>query len=112
MDKVAQLAQRLSHVTSKPVINIINSRVMNCHISSTDFRNKNAAKGASIAGLLSLTTKKKSMPPGYVRAPRVTQVQRILNVDIIFVKKVAFFLGVFIPLGLGLVYFLRNRSEV
>ena len=111
MDKAAQLAQRLGHATSKAVINIINSGVMNCPISATDVRNKDAAKGVSIAGLLGKTTKKKSMSPGYVLAPRVTQVQQILSVDIIFVKKIAFFLGVFTPLGLGLVYFLRNRSE-
>jgi len=51
------------------------------------------------------------MSPGYMLAPRVTQVQQILSVDIIFVKKFAFLLGVFSPLGLGLIYFLRNRSE-
>ncbi len=51
------------------------------------------------------------MSAGYMLVPRVTQVQQILSVDIIFVKKVAFLLGVFTPLGLGLVYFLRNRSE-
>ena len=84
---------------------------MNCPISATDVRNKDAAKGVSIAGLLGKTTKKKSMSPGYVLAPRVTQVQQTLNVDIIFVNKVAFLFGVFTPLGLGLVYFLRNRSE-
>jgi len=51
------------------------------------------------------------MSPGYGLAPRVTQVQQILNVDIMFIKKVIFLLGVFTPLGLGLVYFLRNRAE-
>jgi hypothetical protein len=100
MNKAAQLAQRLGHATSKVVINIINSGVMNCPISATDVRNKDAAKGASIAGLPGKTTKKKSMSPGYVLAPRVTQMQQIPTVDIIFVKKVAFLLGVFTPLGL------------
>jgi hypothetical protein len=38
-------------------------------------------------------------------------VQQILSVDIIVVEKVAFLLGVFTPLRLGLVYFVRNRSE-
>ena len=111
MDKAAQLAQRLGHATNKAVINIINFGVMNCPISTTDARNKDAGKGVFIAGLLGKTTKKKSMLPGYVLAPRVTQVQQILSVDIIFVKKVAFLLCVFTPRGLGLVYFLRNRSE-
>ncbi len=37
--------------------------------------------------------------------------QQILCVDIIFVKKIAFLLSIFTPLGLGLVSYLRNRSE-
>ncbi len=72
MDKAAQLAQRIGHATSKAVINIINSGVMNYPISAIDVHNKDAAKGVSIAGLLGKTTKKKSMSPGYVLAPRVT----------------------------------------
>jgi hypothetical protein len=45
-------------------------------------------------------------------APRVvTQVQKIFSGVIIFIKKVAFLLGLFTPLGIGLVHFLRNRSE-
>ncbi len=59
MDKAAQLAQRLGHATNKAVINIINSGVMNCPISTTDARNKDAGKGVFIAGLLGKTTKKK-----------------------------------------------------
>ena len=73
---------------------------MNCPISATDGRNKDAAKGVYIAGLLGKTTKKKSISPGNVLVPRVTEVQHILSVDIIFVKKVAFLLGVYPLLGL------------
>ncbi len=40
----------------------------------------------------------------------MTQMQQILSIDIIFVKKVAFLLGVLTPLGLGIVEFLRDRS--
>ena len=111
MEKAAQLARRLGHATSKAVIGIINSGVMNCPVSATDVRNNDAAKGVSVAGLLGKTAKKGSISPGYVLAPRVTQVQQILNVDVIFIKKIAFLLGVFTPLGLGLVHFLRDRSE-
>jgi predicted Fe-Mo cluster-binding NifX family protein len=59
MDKAAQLAQRLGHAPSKVVINIINSDVMNCPISASDFRNKDAAKGVSIAEIFGKTIKKK-----------------------------------------------------
>jgi hypothetical protein len=54
------------------VINIIKSGMMNCPVSDTDVRDKEAAKGVSIAGLLRKTTKKASMSPGCVIAPRVT----------------------------------------
>ncbi len=84
---------------------------MNCPVSVTDVRNKDAANGVSIAELLEKTTKKASMSPGYVVAPRVTQAQQIISVDIIFVKNIAFFLGMFTPLGLGLIRYLRDRSE-
>ncbi len=46
-----------------------------------------------MAGLVGKTEKMKSVSPGYVLAPRVTQVRQILSSDIIFVKKVAFLLG-------------------
>jgi hypothetical protein len=54
MDKAAQLARRLGHATSKAVIQIINSGVMNCPVSATDVRNKDVAKGPSFAGQLGL----------------------------------------------------------
>jgi hypothetical protein len=63
-----------------------------------------------VAGLVGKTKKLKSISPGYVLAPRVTQVQQILSIGIIIVKKVAFLLGVLTPLGLGIIEFLRDRS--
>ncbi len=37
--------------------------------------------------------------------------QQILNVYIIFIKKIAFLLDLLTPLGLGLVRYYRDRSE-
>ena len=110
MSKAEQLMQRLGHMTSAATIGIINSGVQNCPVSASDIRNKDAAKGVSAAGLLGKTKKMKSVSPGYVLAPRVTQVQQVLSIDIVFVKKIAFLLGVLTPLGLGIVEFLRDRS--
>ncbi len=45
-----------------------------------------------------------------VLAPRVTQVEQIMTVDIFFVKKLPFLLGVFIPLGLSICVHLKNRG--
>ena len=102
--------QGLGHMISAATIGIINSGVQNCLVTASDVRNKDATKGVSTAGLLGKTKKMKSVSPGYALIPRVTQVQQILSIDIIFVKRVTFLLGVLTPLGLGLVEFLRDRS--
>ena len=52
MGKAEQLMQRLGHMTSKATIDLINSGVQNCPISATVVRNKDAAKGVSVAGLI------------------------------------------------------------
>jgi hypothetical protein len=83
IDKAEQLMQRLGHMTSAATIGIINSGVQNCSVSASDIRNKDAAKGVSVAGLVGKTKKMKSISPGYVLAPRVTQVQQILSIDIV-----------------------------
>ena len=57
MDKAAQLAMRFGHATSKAVIRIINSGVMNCPVSITDLRNIVAAENVSIAVWLEKTAK-------------------------------------------------------
>ena len=60
--------------------------------------------------LASKTKKINSVSPRYELTPRMTQVQHILIIDIIFMKKVTFLLWVITPLGLGIVEFLRDRS--
>ena len=85
MGKVEQLMQRLGHMTSAATIGLINSGMLNCPVSASDVRNKDTAKGVSVAGLVGETKKQKFVFPGYALAPRVTQVQQILSVDIIFV---------------------------
>ncbi len=61
--------RRLGYATSKAAIGIMKFGVINCPVSTTDVRNKDAAKGMSIAGLLGKTTKRASMSPGYAIAP-------------------------------------------
>ena len=111
MDKTEHLMQRLGHVTSKTTSSLINSGVQNCSVSTSEVRNKDTAKGVSVANLRGKTTKRKSISPGYVLAPRVTHVQQVFSIDIIFVKMIYLLLGVFTPLGFNLVNFLRDHSE-
>ena len=106
-----QLMQRLGHMTSNATMSLLNAGVQNCPVTATDVRNKDAAKGVSVPGLLGKTKKRASAKAGYVLAPRVVQVQQILHIDIIFVKKVPFLLGVMTPLALGLTEYLKNRGE-
>ena len=68
------------------------------------------SNGSSIAALKGKIHKLSSTPASPVIAPRVTQVQQILVVDIFFVRKLPFLLGVLIPLGLALCIPLKNRS--
>lgn len=110
MDNAVQLMQRLGHMGSGATIKLLNAGVLNCSVTATDVRNKDAAMGVSIPGLMGKTKKQKSVSAGYVLAPRVTQVQQILHVDIIFVKKIPFLLGVFTPLDLTMIEFLRDRG--
>ena len=91
-------------------IGIFNSGVQSCSVSASDIRNKDAAKGVSVVGIVGNTKKMKYVSPGYVFAPRVTHAQQILSIDIIFVENVVFLLAVLTPLGLGIVEFLRDRS--
>jgi hypothetical protein len=104
------MMQRMGHMTSAATIGIINSGAQNCPFISSDVRNKDAARGASTAGLLGKMKKMKSVSPGYARVPRLTQVQQILGIDIVFVKRVASILGVLTLLELGLVEFMRDLS--
>ncbi len=72
MGKVEQLMQRLEHMTSATTIGLINSGILNCPVSVSDVRNKDAAKGVLVTGLARKTKKHKYVSPGYVLAPRVT----------------------------------------
>jgi len=62
MDKAAQLAQRLGHATSKAVIYISNSDVMNYLVYATEVRNKDATNGVFIAGILGKLQKRSQFP--------------------------------------------------
>jgi len=61
-------------MTSAAAIGLINSGMLNCPVSASDVRNKDAAKGVSLAGLVGETKKQKSVSPGYALAPHVTRV--------------------------------------
>ena len=112
--KEAQAARemlgRLAYMPSSTAIAMINKGVLNCPVTPTAIRNADAMFGPSIPALKGKTQKKASLPAGEIIAPRVTQVEQILGVDILFIKKIPFLLGVFSPLGLTMCCHLKNRT--
>ena len=105
-----QLMARLAHASSQATIDMLDAGVTHCDVTKQDVRNADAIFGSSIAALKGKTHKLASTPASAVIAPRVTQVQQILAVDIFFIKQLPFLLGELIPLGLALCVPLKNRS--
>ena len=111
MFEAKQLQVRLGYMNSRAAVNVLNAGVLNCSVTATDVRNHEAAAGAIIAELRGKTRKltPTAATASYV-APRVTQVQQSLGVDIFFIKKLPFLIGVLSPLGLGLCLYLKDRT--
>ena len=108
--KARELMARLAHASSQATIDMLDAGLIHCDVTKQDVRNADAIFGSSIAALKGKTHKLASTPASAVIAPRVTQVQQILAVDIFFVKNLPFLLGQLIPLGLALCIPLKNRS--
>jgi hypothetical protein len=106
-----ELIEKLGHQCSGATIDMLkHAPPLNCEVTVVDVKNADAIYGTSIPGLKGKTRKMASAQAGTVIAPRVTQVQQILNVDIFFIKKIPFLLGVLFPLGLSLCLHLKRRA--
>ena len=84
--------------------------MLNCSVTREDVRRADAIFGVSVASLKGKTNKLTSVSAKVVLAPRVTQLQQVLSVDIFFVKKLVFLLGVLSPLGLSQCAHLKDKS--
>ena len=91
---------------------MLDAGLTHCAVTKQDVRNADAIFGSSIATLKGKTHKLTSIPASAVIAPRVTQVQQILAVDIFFIKTLPFLLGQLMPLGLAQCTPLKNRSAL
>jgi Reverse transcriptase (RNA-dependent DNA polymerase) len=105
-----ELMARLGHASSQATIDMLDAGMSNCTVTKQDVRNADAIFGSSIPSLKGKTRKQASTPASPVIAPRVTQVQQILAVDIFFVKKLPFLIGQLVPLNLALCTPLKNRT--
>lgn len=110
MSRAAEFMRRMGHITSTAAIKVLNKGVQNCPITATAVRNNEAAHGPALAGLRGKTKKQASAVAGYELSPRVTQVQQILHVDLIFIREQCFLLCVLTPLQLVWAARLRDRG--
>ena len=97
-----QLIALHAHASSQATIDMLDAGVTHCDVTKQDVRNADAIFRSSIAALKGKTHKLASTPASALIAPRVTQVQHILAVDIFVIKQLPFLLGELIPLGLAL----------
>ena len=102
---------RLGHFPTHAVIDILNSGVLNCPVTPQDVLRAEKIYGPPIGALKGTTKKMASVISDSTLAPRMTQVEQILHVDIFFVKSIAFLVGVMKPLGLVMTSHLKDRSE-
>ena len=105
-----ELMARLGNASSKATIDMLERGVMNCSVTKEDVRRADAIFGSSVASLKGKTNKLSSSAAAVTIAPRVTQVQQILAVDIFFIKRLPFLLGVMSPLGLSQCTALKDRG--
>jgi hypothetical protein len=109
-ERAREFLRYLGHATPKAVIDMIRGGMLNCPVTETDIQHAEAIFGPSIASLKGKTVKCIPMRATAVLAPRVTQQEHILVLDIVFVESLSFLLGKLVPLGLLLVSFVPNRS--
>ena len=105
-----EMMARLGHASTQETIDMLQSGVLDCAVTKEDVRRADVIFGHSIASIKGKTNKKSSVAANVVIAPRVTQKQQVLAVDIFFVKKLPFLLGVMSPLGLSQCVHLKDRG--
>jgi hypothetical protein len=89
---------------------MIRGGISNCEVTTQDVRNADAIFGPSVVAMRGNTKKHASFPSKLVLAPRVTQVQQTLDVDLMFIKQLVFLMEVLNPLKLTFVRYVKDRT--
>jgi hypothetical protein len=102
----------MAHSSSKDVVELLKSSPpLNCDITPRDVRNATMVWGnPTIASLKGKTKKQKSAQASTELVPRVTQREQSLQIDIFFIKRIAFLIGVLVPLGLAMCVHIKDRT--
>lgn len=108
--KAKELQRRLGFPSARSTIQILSKGIVNCDVTTADVRNADAIYGTSVAALKGKTKKRSSSIATPILAPRVTQVQQTMQVDVMFVKEIPFLIAVFSPLGLTVCSHLKDRG--
>ena len=74
-----ELMLNLGHASSTATIDMLDSGILNCAVTKTDVRNADAIFGPSVPSLKGKTVKRTSRASPNIVAPRVTQVEQIIQ---------------------------------
>jgi hypothetical protein len=107
--KARELQETLGCGVAK-LMEMVRAGIQGSDVTCQDIQRAEALWGPSISGLKANTTKHKSTSAGYDLAPRKTQVQQLIELDVIWLKGIPFLLALVLPLGLAMVEHLRDRS--
>jgi hypothetical protein len=106
-----ELMRRMAHSSKDSTIEFVEQGVKGLEVTTHDVQRGAAIWGdVSYASFKGKTKKQKTPASTIVVAPRVTQQQQILSVDVFFVYSMAFLLGILSPLGLVICVPLANRE--
>lgn len=109
-DAAREFIARLGYPSDAAAGDILSGSMINVPVTKADVANATSIYGPSVACLKGKTVKSTPTPMSSVLSQRVTQVQQILQVDIIFLKGLSFLIGVLIPLGYVLIEHIKDRT--
>jgi hypothetical protein len=112
-ERARQLIERMGHPPAAMASKMVGTGVINCDVTAQDIERSRRIYGKDIAELKGRTTKKTPVAEDIDLSADTTQQAQGLHLDIMWVKGMAFLLGVLKPLGFTLVSFLTNgRSAI
>ena len=109
-DAAQDFMERLGHASKKDTLAILNGGPLNVTVVPQDVIRSFDIHGGSIPHLKGHTRKGTSLMRNKELSARLVQQQQTLAVDLMFVSKVPFIVGVFIPLNMYVVGYLKSRS--
>lgn len=106
-----ELQRKLGYPPSDVAVKVLRRGVHNSAVTAQDVRMADAIFGADVNAMKGNTRKMASVPAKVVLAPRVTQRQQSLSIDVVFIKDQVFLLGVLNPLNLTMGVHIPDRSS-